>query len=89
MFHDIKYSKHAKIDLTKHTLTLTELKKRLKEKYMQIRKEKGWGEDEMALSARNNSASQRNKQLQDRPHYSREDVTTVVGGMRKSTAGNG
>ena len=41
---------HAKIDLRKHTLTITELKKRLKEKYMQLRNEKGWGEDEMALS---------------------------------------
>ena len=33
---------HAKIDLRKHTLTLTELKKRLKEKYMKLKKEKGW-----------------------------------------------
>ena len=32
---------HAKIDLRKKTLTLTELKKRLKERYMQLRKEKG------------------------------------------------
>ena len=47
---------HAKIGLRKHTLTLTELKKRLKEKYMQLKKEKGWGEDEMALSQSQNSA---------------------------------
>ena len=47
---------HAKIDLRKHTLNLIELKKRLKEKYMQLRKEKGWGEDEMTLSASQNSA---------------------------------
>ena len=45
---------HAKIDLRKKTLTLTELKKRLK-KYMQLQKEKGWGENEMALSASQNS----------------------------------
>ena len=47
---------HAKIDLRQKTLTLTELKKRLKEKYMQLRKLKGWGEDEVALSASQNSA---------------------------------
>ena len=47
---------HAKIDLRKKTLTLTELKKRLKEKYMQLRKEKGWTEDEMALSPIQNRA---------------------------------
>ena len=41
---------HAKIDLRSKTLMLTELKKRLKEKYMQLQKEKGWGEDKMALS---------------------------------------
>ena len=29
---------------------LTELKKRLKEKYIQLQKENGWGEDKMALS---------------------------------------
>ena len=47
---------HAKIDLRKHTLNLIGLKKRLKEKYMQLREEKGWGEDEMSLSASQNSA---------------------------------
>ena len=47
---------NAKIDLRKHTLSLLELKKRLKEKYMQLRKQKGWGEDEIALSASQNSA---------------------------------
>ena len=47
---------HVKIDLRKHTLNLIELKKRLKEKYMQLRKENGWGKDEMALSASQNSA---------------------------------
>ena len=37
---------HAKIDLRKKTLNLIELNKRLKGEYMQLKKEKGWGEDE-------------------------------------------
>ena len=47
---------HAKIDLRMKTLTLTEFKKRLKEKYMQVQKEKGWEDDVMALSTSQNSA---------------------------------
>ena len=47
---------HDKIDLRKKTLTLTELKKRLREKYMQLQKEKGSVGDEMALSASQSSA---------------------------------
>ena len=47
---------HAKIDWRSKTLTLIELKKRLKKKYMQLHKENGWAEDEMALSASQNSA---------------------------------
>ena len=46
---------HAKIDWRNKAQTLIELKKRLKEKYMQLRKEKGWAEDEMALAASQNS----------------------------------
>ena len=33
---------HAKIDWRTNSLTLTELKKRLEEKYMQLLEEKGW-----------------------------------------------
>ena len=79
---------HAKIDLRKHTLNSIELKKRLKEKYMQLRKQKGWGEDEMALSASQTvQGSKRKEQLQDRPQCSKGDITTVAsGGIRKSTA---
>ena len=47
---------HAKIDWRNKALALIELKKRLKEKYMQLRKENGWAEDEMALAASQNSA---------------------------------
>ena len=46
---------HAKIDWRNKTLTLIEPKKRLKEKYMQLRKENGSVEDEMALAASQNS----------------------------------
>ena len=52
---------HAKIDWRKKTLMLNELKKRLKEKYMQLQKEKGWGEDEMALSMSQNNVRNQNK----------------------------
>ena len=58
---------------------------------MKLKIEKGWGEDEMALSASQNSARFQKKgttprQTQD----SKEDVTTVAsGGIRKSIAENG
>ena len=52
---------HAKIDLRSKTLMLTELKKRLKEKYMQLQKEKGWGEDEMALSVSQSNVKNQSK----------------------------
>ena len=52
---------HAKIDWRNKTLTLLELKKRLKEKYMQLRKENGWAEDEMALAASQNSTKNQNE----------------------------
>ena len=52
---------HAKIDWRNKSLTLTELKKRLKEKYRQLRIEKGWGEDEMALSSSQNNVRNPNK----------------------------
>ena len=51
---------HAKIDLRSKTLTLTELKKRLKGK-MQLQKEKGWGEDKMALSASQSNMKNQSK----------------------------
>ena len=59
-----KYSSvvdHVKIDWRTNTLILMELKKRIKEKYMQLRKEKGRGEDEMALSASQNSRKNQKK----------------------------
>ena len=47
---------HAKIDWRNKALLLIALKKRLKEKYVQLRKESGWSEDEMALVASQNNA---------------------------------
>ena len=64
-----KYSSvvdHAKIDLRKHTLNLFELKKRLKEKYMQLKKEKGWGDDEMTHSASQNNGKVQKKGINPR-----------------------
>ena len=52
---------HTKIDWRTNTLTLMELKKRLKEKHMQLQKEKGRGEDEMALSVSQNTRKNQNK----------------------------
>ena len=52
---------HAKIDWRNKALTLIQLKKNLKEKYMQLRKENGWAEDEMALAACQNSTKNQNK----------------------------
>ena len=64
---------------------------------MQLLKEKGWGEHEMALSASQNSVwfqkkgtNPRKEQIQDKPQGLREDVATVVsGGIRKSIVENG
>ena len=50
----------AKIDWRNKALTVIELKKRLKEKYIQLRKENGWAEDEMALAASQDSAKNQN-----------------------------
>ena len=57
---------------------------------MQLRKEKGWGEDEMALSASQNSARFQKKGTNPRQTQgSREDVATMAsGGIRKNTAEN-
>ena len=51
---------HAKIDWRNKTLKLIEVKKGFKEKYMQLSKENGWAEDEMALSASQKSARNQN-----------------------------
>ena len=51
---------HAKIDWRNKALTVIDLKKRLKEKYIQLRKENGWAEDEMALAASQDSAKNQN-----------------------------
>ena len=53
---------HAKIDWTSKTLMLIEMKKQLKKKYMQLpKKENVWAEDDMALSASQNSTKNQNK----------------------------
>ena len=82
---------HAKIDLRKKTLNLTELKKHLKEKHMQLQKEKGWGEDETALSTSQNSARFQKKGTNPRqtPRFKGRCCHMVIGGIRKSTAENG
>ena len=71
---------HAKIDWRNKALMLAEVKKRLKEKYMQLRKENGWVGDEMALAAsQNSSKNQIWVQIKANPQGLKEDVTTVVG----------
>ena len=82
---------HAKIDWRSKTLTLAELKKRLKEKYMQLQKEKGWGEDEIALSASHSIRFQKKgTNPRQTPRFLREDVATVVsGGIRKRIVESG
>ena len=82
---------HAKIDLRKHALNLIELKKRLKEKYLQQRREKGWGEDEMALSASQNSARVQKKGSTPRqaPRFKGRCCNCGKWGIRKSIAENG
>ena len=60
---------HAKIDWRNKTLKLIELKNRLKEKYMQLRKENGWAEDEMDLSASQNRMRNQNKGSNQRKNH--------------------
>ena len=52
---------HAKIDWRTKTIMLPELTKRLKEKYMKLQKEKGRGEDEMALSVSQSNVKNQSK----------------------------
>ena len=52
---------HDETDWRSKTLMLTELKKRLKEKYMQLQKEKRWGEGKMALSVRQSHMKNQSK----------------------------
>ena len=82
---------HAKIDWRSKTLTLAELKKRLKEKYMQLQKEKGWGEDEIALSASHSIKFQKKgTNPRQTPRFLREDAATVVSvGIRKRIVESG
>ena len=47
---------HAKIDVRKQSLNIIEQKKRLKEKFSQPKREKRWGEHDMALSTSQNIA---------------------------------
>ena len=70
---------HTTIDWRNKSPMLIELKKRLKEKYMQLRKELGWAEDEMSLTASQNSAKNQNKGSNQRKSTRfKQDVTTVV-----------
>ena len=43
-------------------ITMDEVKKRLKERYLQLKKEHGWSEDEMALNAKSGKQSEQKSQ---------------------------
>ena len=82
---------HTKIDWRGRTPALIELKKRLKEKYMQLQKENACAEDKMALSASQNSTWNQNKgSNQGNPQSLKANVTTVVcSATRKQIAETG
>ena len=70
---------HAKIDWRNKALTLNELKKRLKEKYMQLRKKMdGLKMKWLLQQAKTVLRTKIKVQIKEKPQGLKEDVATVV-----------
>ena len=70
-------------------ITMDEIKKRLKERYLQLKREQhGWSEDEMALNMKSSSNQNRNIKRGTKESSSKEDATIVESmGTRKLIVG--
>ena len=65
-------------------ITMDEIKKRLKENYLHLKREHGWSEDEMALNIKSSSSQSRNIRKGTMEGSLKEGATIVVSmGTRK------
>ena len=58
-------------------ITMDEVKKRIKERYMQLKREQGWSEDEMALNMNSSNNQNQNNKKGKRKSSSKEGATIV------------
>ena len=58
-------------------ITMDEIKKRLKEHYLQLKREHGWSEDEMALNMKSSNNQNKNIKKGVRESTSKEGATIV------------
>ena len=58
-------------------ITMDAIKKRLKEHYLQLKREHGWSEDEMALKMKSSSNQSRNIKKGTKEHSLKEGATIV------------
>ena len=58
-------------------ITMDEVKKRLKERYLQLKREHGWSEDEMALNVKSGNNQNKNIKKGSKGMYLREGATIV------------
>ena len=56
---------------------MDELKKRLKERYLQLKREHGWSEDEMALNVKRGNNQKKPSRKEIRQSTSQEGATIV------------
>ena len=56
---------------------MDEVKKRLKERYLQLKREHGWSEDEMALNVNNGNNQNKNVKKGSKRKYFKEGATIV------------
>ena len=56
---------------------MDEVKKRLKERYLQLKKEHGWSEDEMALNVKSGNNQNKTSRKEVRESTSKEGATIV------------
>ena len=66
-------------------ITMDEIKKRLKECYLQLKREHGWSEDEMALNMKSSNIQNRNIKKGTRESSSKEGATIVENFWHKKT----
>ena len=58
-------------------ITMDEIKKRLKERYLQLKREHGWSEKELALTMKSSSNQNKNIKKERRESTSKEGATIV------------
>ena len=67
---------------------MDEIKKRLKERYLQLKREHGWSEDEMALNVMSGNNQNKNIKKGSKGKYSKKGATIVeILGTRRLIVG--